>query len=81
MEFWFILFASLCLCISLHSLLSLLHTKKLPPGPPTIPFLGNILWLLKPPKISPTWNPSSADYAPNMAPFSLSISVHGLPSP
>ncbi|KAL7187070.1 hypothetical protein ACSBR1_037192 [Camellia fascicularis] len=47
MEFWFILFASLCLCISLHSLLSLLHTKKLSPGPPTIPFLGNILWLLK----------------------------------
>ncbi|GMP35168.1 hypothetical protein CsSME_00007729 [Camellia sinensis var. sinensis] len=47
MQFWFILFASLCLCISLHSLLSLLHTKKLPPGPLTIPFLGNILWLLK----------------------------------
>ncbi|KAF7137145.1 hypothetical protein RHSIM_Rhsim07G0174500 [Rhododendron simsii] len=44
----FLLFASLCICISLHSLLNLFRTKlKLPPSPPTIPFLGNLLWLLK----------------------------------
>ncbi|KAK9276028.1 hypothetical protein L1049_005559 [Liquidambar formosana] len=47
MEFWFLLLASLCLCSFHFFLKNLLQTKKLPPGPPTIPFVGNILWLVK----------------------------------
>ncbi|XP_052209341.1 cytochrome P450 89A2-like [Diospyros lotus] len=64
MELWFILFASFCLCTSLHYLIRLLDTKKLPPGPPTVPFLGNLLWLLK----------SSQDFS-NMEPIIRSLSA------
>ncbi|XP_077248198.1 cytochrome P450 89A2-like [Tasmannia lanceolata] len=53
MAFWFLIFFSLSLCLSLTFLLtktlSQNHTKKknLPPGPPTLPFLGNPMWLRK----------------------------------
>ncbi|KAI4343313.1 hypothetical protein MLD38_027835 [Melastoma candidum] len=47
MELWFCILSSLCICISLHGFLGLFPRKNLPPGPPTLPFLGAILWLLK----------------------------------
>ncbi|XP_059664247.1 cytochrome P450 89A2-like [Cornus florida] len=68
MEFWFLLFASLCIYISLSSLLGFLRTKRLPPGPPTIPFLGNLLWLLQSSSdfstIEPTLRRLRARYGP-----------------
>ncbi|KAH7848189.1 hypothetical protein Vadar_034796 [Vaccinium darrowii] len=69
MEIFFLLFASLCICISLHSLLNLFRTKlKLPPSPPTIPFLGNLLWLLKSSQdfsnLEPTLRRLRAKYGP-----------------
>ncbi|XP_031392684.1 cytochrome P450 89A2-like [Punica granatum] len=47
MELWFFLMACVCVLVSLHGLSGLLGNKKLPPGPPTFPLLGSILWLLK----------------------------------
>ncbi|KAF8412864.1 hypothetical protein HHK36_000836 [Tetracentron sinense] len=53
MESWFfILIFSLSICALLKSLFNLLHynpqnTRKLPPGPTTIPILSNFLWLRK----------------------------------
>uniref|UniRef100_A0A2K2B4W0 Cytochrome P450 n=1 Tax=Populus trichocarpa TaxID=3694 RepID=A0A2K2B4W0_POPTR len=48
MEFWLLLIAFLCLFVFLLSFLDLSHkNKKLPPGPPTLPVLGNFLWLLR----------------------------------
>ncbi|XP_077248220.1 cytochrome P450 89A2-like [Tasmannia lanceolata] len=49
MEIWFLLILSLSFCILLKFLIPTLtpRNKKLPPGPPTLPFLGNLLWLPK----------------------------------
>ncbi|KAJ6415437.1 hypothetical protein OIU84_004268 [Salix udensis] len=46
MEFWSLLIAFLCLYVLLLSL-SRKNNKNLPPGPPTLPVLGNFLWLLR----------------------------------
>ncbi|XP_043714897.1 cytochrome P450 89A2-like [Telopea speciosissima] len=50
MEIWFIIVGTLCLCAALKPLLDLLshRTKpKHPPGPWTVPIIGNFLWLRK----------------------------------
>lgn len=47
MELWFYILSTACFCISLHGFIGLFPKKNLPPGPPTVPFLGSILWLLK----------------------------------
>lgn len=47
MELWFYIVASISLLIFVQALLNAIRNKKLPPSPPTIPFIGNILWLLK----------------------------------
>ncbi|CAL0331628.1 unnamed protein product [Lupinus luteus] len=47
MELWFYVVASICLYAFLQAIANIIHNKRLPPSPPTIPMLGNILWLLK----------------------------------
>jgi len=47
MGLWLYIGASIFLCIFLQALFNAIRNKKLPPSPPTIPFIGNILWLLK----------------------------------
>ncbi|CAI8588338.1 unnamed protein product [Vicia faba] len=47
MELWFYMVASICVLIFFQALVNAIRNKKLPPSPPTIPFIGNILWLLK----------------------------------
>lgn len=50
MEAWFIITVSLCVAALLKSLLTLFspRNKTLPPGPPTLPLIGNPIWLRNP---------------------------------
>ncbi|XVE90377.1 hypothetical protein DITRI_Ditri20bG0072800 [Diplodiscus trichospermus] len=53
METWFLIISTLCISAFLKALYNLLFPSqklgpKLPPGPPTIPFIGNAIWLRKP---------------------------------
>ncbi|XP_054793922.1 cytochrome P450 89A2-like [Prosopis cineraria] len=48
MEVWFIVLVSLCLCITIRSfcnILSFSRSTPLPPGPPRIPIITNLLFL------------------------------------
>ncbi|XP_008800986.2 cytochrome P450 89A2-like [Phoenix dactylifera] len=45
METWLLVFLSLSLCVVVNLLLNQKHKKRLPPGPPAVPILGNLLWL------------------------------------
>ncbi|KAI9128057.1 hypothetical protein K1719_001050 [Acacia pycnantha] len=50
MEVWFIVLASLCLCLIIRAFFNLLSPSRptpLPPGPPRIPIIGRILFLRK----------------------------------
>ncbi|XWS65004.1 hypothetical protein CRYUN_Cryun05aG0053500 [Craigia yunnanensis] len=52
METWFLIISTLCIFAFLKALFNLLFPykklgPKLPPGPPTIPFIGNAIWLRK----------------------------------
>lgn len=51
MEAWFIITISLCVAALLKPLLTLFsprNNKNLPPGPPALPLIGNLIWLRKP---------------------------------
>lgn len=51
MEAWFIITVSLCIAALLKPLLTFFsprNNKNLPPGPPTLPLIGNLIWLRKP---------------------------------
>ncbi|KAG6397137.1 hypothetical protein SASPL_143301 [Salvia splendens] len=50
METCFIIIVSLCIAALLKSLISLSspRSNRLPPGPPALPLIGNLIWLRKP---------------------------------
>ncbi|XP_058085990.1 cytochrome P450 89A2-like [Magnolia sinica] len=71
MKMWLLIFLSISFSIALKFLLSNLFQKpntkkkKLPPGPPTIPLLGNLLWLSNSPfNIEPILRDLHAKYGP-----------------
>ncbi|KZV21240.1 hypothetical protein F511_23195 [Dorcoceras hygrometricum] len=47
MEVWFVIVVSLCISALVSSFFSLFK-KKLPPGPPSFPLVGNLIWLRRP---------------------------------
>ncbi|KAK1366313.1 Cytochrome P450, E-class, group I [Heracleum sosnowskyi] len=47
MEIWFIIIVSLCIATLIRSILPNSKTKKLPPGPTTVPIIGSFIWLSK----------------------------------
>ncbi|XP_073119279.1 cytochrome P450 89A2-like [Henckelia pumila] len=47
MEFWFVIIVSLCISALLGSFFNLFK-KNFPPGPPSLPLVGNLMWLRHP---------------------------------
>ncbi|KAK2974155.1 hypothetical protein RJ640_021446 [Escallonia rubra] len=45
METWFLVLCSLCIAFLLKALLFPTSKKTLPPGPATVPLIGNLIWL------------------------------------
>lgn len=71
METWFIILISLCISALIKALLSLFNSDQsktqptLPPGPTTIPVIGNFLWLRKSfAEIEPALRSLVAKYGP-----------------